>query len=100
MNLNRTKYFDLSASGTGLEGKIGEAVMGTINMLGWRDEAYYDSDDWRGHKLDEFTKEDTELFDKINPMEYFIRLQIQDNSQPISIILEYLDNLLFFFCYN
>jgi predicted dehydrogenase len=30
------------------EGKIGEPVFGTINMLGWRDEAYYESDPWRG----------------------------------------------------
>ena len=30
------------------EGKIGAPALGTINMLGWRDKAYYDSDDWRG----------------------------------------------------
>ncbi len=30
------------------EGKIGKPVMGTITMLGWRDEAYYKSDPWRG----------------------------------------------------
>jgi len=30
------------------EGKIGKPVFGTINMLGWRDKAYYDSDEWRG----------------------------------------------------
>jgi len=30
------------------EGKIGRPVMGTINMLGWRDKNYYDSDEWRG----------------------------------------------------
>ena len=30
------------------DGKIGKPVMGTINMLGWRDEAYYKSDEWRG----------------------------------------------------
>ena len=29
-------------------GKIGTPVLGTINMLGWRDKAYYDSDPWRG----------------------------------------------------
>ncbi len=29
-------------------GKIGEPVFGTINMLGWRDKAYYDADEWRG----------------------------------------------------
>ena len=29
-------------------GKIGTPVLGTINMLGWRDEAYYNSDPWRG----------------------------------------------------
>ena len=30
------------------DGKIGKPVLGTINMLGWRDETYYDSDEWRG----------------------------------------------------
>ncbi|MEN8230374.1 MAG: Gfo/Idh/MocA family oxidoreductase [Bacteroidota bacterium] len=30
------------------DGKIGKPVLGTINMLGWRDEAYYNSDPWRG----------------------------------------------------
>jgi predicted dehydrogenase len=30
------------------DGKIGSPVFGTVNMLGWRDKAYYDSDDWRG----------------------------------------------------
>lgn len=30
------------------EGKIGSPALGTIQMLGWRDEAYYDSDEWRG----------------------------------------------------
>jgi UDP-N-acetyl-2-amino-2-deoxyglucuronate dehydrogenase len=30
------------------EGKIGKPAFGTINMLGWRDKNYYDSDDWRG----------------------------------------------------
>ncbi|TFH26655.1 MAG: Gfo/Idh/MocA family oxidoreductase [Bacteroidia bacterium] len=30
------------------QGKIGKPVLGTINMLGWRDEAYYESDEWRG----------------------------------------------------
>jgi len=29
-------------------GKIGKPVFGTINMLGWRDKAYYDADEWRG----------------------------------------------------
>ncbi|WP_297089020.1 Gfo/Idh/MocA family oxidoreductase [uncultured Draconibacterium sp.] len=29
-------------------GKIGKPVFGTVNMLGWRDKAYYDSDPWRG----------------------------------------------------
>ena len=29
-------------------GKIGKPVLGTINMLGWRDKAYYNSDPWRG----------------------------------------------------
>jgi predicted dehydrogenase len=31
-----------------VDGKIGEPVFATINMLGWRDEAYYESDPWRG----------------------------------------------------
>lgn len=30
------------------EGKIGKTAFGTINMLGWRDKKYYDSDEWRG----------------------------------------------------
>ena len=30
------------------DGKIGKSVFGTINMLGWRDKKYYDSDEWRG----------------------------------------------------
>lgn len=30
------------------EGKIGKPVLGTATMLGWRDEAYYKSDPWRG----------------------------------------------------
>lgn len=29
-------------------GKIGRPVLGTVNMLGWREEAYYSSDPWRG----------------------------------------------------
>lgn len=30
------------------QGKIGAPAFGTINMLGWRDKAYYESDEWRG----------------------------------------------------
>lgn len=30
------------------EGKIGIPALGTIQMLGWRDKVYYDSDEWRG----------------------------------------------------
>ncbi len=30
------------------EGKIGRPALGTVLMLGWRDEKYYDSDPWRG----------------------------------------------------
>jgi UDP-N-acetyl-2-amino-2-deoxyglucuronate dehydrogenase len=30
------------------DGKIGKPALGTINMLGWRDKNYYDSDEWRG----------------------------------------------------
>ena len=30
------------------EGKIGTPILGTVNMLGWRDMAYYASDPWRG----------------------------------------------------
>lgn len=29
-------------------GKIGKPVFGTVNMLGWREKWYYDSDPWRG----------------------------------------------------
>lgn len=29
-------------------GKIGRPILGTVNMLGWRDMAYYASDPWRG----------------------------------------------------
>ncbi len=29
-------------------GKIGIPVLGTVNMLGWRDKTYYESDPWRG----------------------------------------------------
>ncbi|MFC2090253.1 Gfo/Idh/MocA family protein [Bacteroidota bacterium] len=29
-------------------GKIGKPAFGTVNMLGWRDKAYYESDEWRG----------------------------------------------------
>lgn len=30
------------------DGKIGRPVLGTVTMYGWRDEDYYESDDWRG----------------------------------------------------
>lgn len=30
------------------EGRIGKPVLGMVTMLGWRDEAYYRSDPWRG----------------------------------------------------
>ncbi|HXS68302.1 MAG TPA: Gfo/Idh/MocA family oxidoreductase, partial [Candidatus Polarisedimenticolia bacterium] len=30
------------------DGKIGKPVLGTVAMFGWRDEAYYKSDPWRG----------------------------------------------------
>jgi UDP-N-acetyl-2-amino-2-deoxyglucuronate dehydrogenase len=29
-------------------GKIGRPMLGIVNMLGWRDKKYYDSDPWRG----------------------------------------------------
>ena len=29
-------------------GKLGRPILGTVNMLGWRDMAYYRSDPWRG----------------------------------------------------
>lgn len=29
-------------------GKIGNPVLATVNMLGWRDRAYYEADAWRG----------------------------------------------------
>lgn len=30
------------------EGRIGKPVLATVQMYGWRDRAYYDSDPWRG----------------------------------------------------
>ena len=30
------------------DGKLGRPVLGTVTMLGWRDEKYYRSDPWRG----------------------------------------------------
>ena len=30
------------------DGKLGRPILGTVNMLGWRDMAYYRSDPWRG----------------------------------------------------
>jgi UDP-N-acetyl-2-amino-2-deoxyglucuronate dehydrogenase len=29
-------------------GKIGKPALATVTMLGWRDKAYYDADEWRG----------------------------------------------------
>ncbi len=29
-------------------GKLGNPVIGTVNLFGWRDKVYYDSDAWRG----------------------------------------------------
>lgn len=29
-------------------GKIGQPILATVSMLGWRDKAYYDADEWRG----------------------------------------------------
>lgn len=34
-------------------GKIGKPILGMVTMLGWRDEAYYRSDPWRGKWLEE-----------------------------------------------
>lgn len=31
-----------------VEGKLDQPVLGTVNMFGWRDEAYYKNDPWRG----------------------------------------------------
>jgi UDP-N-acetyl-2-amino-2-deoxyglucuronate dehydrogenase len=30
------------------EGRIDRPILGTVTLLGWRDQAYYDSDAWRG----------------------------------------------------
>lgn len=30
------------------DGKLGRPVLGTVNMFGWRDRAYYESNSWRG----------------------------------------------------
>jgi UDP-N-acetyl-2-amino-2-deoxyglucuronate dehydrogenase len=35
------------------EGKIGKPILGTIQMLGWRDANYYKSDPWRGKWVEE-----------------------------------------------
>jgi predicted dehydrogenase len=35
------------------DGKIGTPMLGTITMLGWRDQLYYESDPWRGKWLSE-----------------------------------------------
>ena len=35
------------------EGKIGKPIIGTVNMLGWRDKIYYQSDPWRGSWMGE-----------------------------------------------
>lgn len=35
------------------DGKLGRPILGTVNMLGWRDMAYYASDPWRGTWLGE-----------------------------------------------
>ncbi len=35
------------------DGKIGRPVLGTVTMYSWRDEAYYNSDPWRGTWLGE-----------------------------------------------
>ena len=35
------------------ECRIGSPVLGTVNILGWRDEAYYKSDPWRGKWTEE-----------------------------------------------
>ncbi len=35
------------------DGKVGTPVLGTAFLLGWRDQAYYDSDPWRGTWQDE-----------------------------------------------
>ncbi|WP_071705939.1 Gfo/Idh/MocA family protein [Murdochiella vaginalis] len=31
-----------------IDGKIGKPILGNVTMLGWRDQAYYESDPWRG----------------------------------------------------
>ncbi|MDR1558633.1 MAG: Gfo/Idh/MocA family oxidoreductase [Clostridiales bacterium] len=35
------------------DGKIGVPIIGQVNMMGWRDKTYYDSDPWRGTWKDE-----------------------------------------------
>ncbi|QIQ20537.1 Gfo/Idh/MocA family protein [Zophobihabitans entericus] len=30
------------------DGKLGNPILGSVTMLGWRDKAYYESDPWRG----------------------------------------------------
>jgi UDP-N-acetyl-2-amino-2-deoxyglucuronate dehydrogenase len=35
------------------DGRIGRPILGTVVMLGWRDQAYYQSDPWRGKWIEE-----------------------------------------------
>jgi UDP-N-acetyl-2-amino-2-deoxyglucuronate dehydrogenase len=35
------------------DGKIGKPILGTVTMLGWRNEDYYKSDPWRGKWIEE-----------------------------------------------
>lgn len=35
------------------DGKLGKPVLATVTMLGWRDRAYYEADEWRGKWITE-----------------------------------------------
>ncbi len=35
------------------DGKLGAPILGLVTMFGWRDQAYYDSDPWRGKWMEE-----------------------------------------------
>lgn len=67
-------------------GKIGRPILGTVIMLGWRDEAYYRSDLWRG----KWTEEGGGLL--VNQAPHQLDL-LQWFMGPIDELFAYWDNL-------